>query len=100
MQDNIQFGGGGKIVCRRGEIYYVENGKNYNYVGQEQKISRPAIIVSNDKCNRFSNYVEVVYLTTQEKTDLPTHVDIYSIRQLCANDLNIRIEICAVFLIV
>lgn len=65
-------------MCRRGEIYYIDNGKNYNYVGQEQKISRPAIIVSNDKCNTFSNYVEVVYLTTQEKTDLPTHVDIYS----------------------
>lgn len=65
-------------MCRRGEIYYIENSKNYNNVGPEQHSARPAVIVSNDKCNIFSNVVEIVYLTTQEKNDLPTHVDIYS----------------------
>ena len=33
-----------------------------------------AIIVSNDKGNQSSSTVEVVYLTTQPKHDLPTHV--------------------------
>lgn len=64
-------------MCRRGEIYYIENGKNFD-VGDEKCSARPAIIVSNNKCNMFSKFVNIVYLTTQEKTDLPTHVDIYS----------------------
>ena len=39
---------------------------------------RPAVIVSNDKNNANSNTVEVVYMTTKPKTDLPTHVYIES----------------------
>lgn len=51
----------------RGDIYYVtrENDKN-----------RPAVIVSNDFQNRYSGSVLVVYLTSQEKKPLPTHVSI------------------------
>ena len=61
---------------KRGEIYYIE--KAYQTVGSEQQSGRPAIIVSNDMCNAHSDVVEVVYLTTQPKTDLPTHIDIRS----------------------
>ena len=64
---------------RRGEIYYIE--KSYTQNGSEQADGRPAIIVSNDKCNKASSVVEVVYLTTQPKTDLPTHVEIRSARK-------------------
>lgn len=39
---------------------------------------RPAVIVSNDKNNAKSNTVEVVYMTTKPKTNLPTHVYIES----------------------
>lgn len=35
-------------------------------------------MVSNNKNNENSNVVEVVYMTTQPKTDLPTHVTIRS----------------------
>lgn len=63
-------------MVRRGEIFYIENSKNY--VGCEQKSARPAVIVSNDKCNTHSSVFEVVFLTTQEKKELPTHVDIFS----------------------
>lgn len=34
--------------------------------------------MSNDKNNENSNVVEVVYMTTQPKTDLPTHVTVRS----------------------
>jgi mRNA interferase MazF len=61
-------------IMKRGEIYYIES--RFNEVGSEQRAGRPAIIVSNDKCNASSPTVEVVYLTTQTKNDLPTHVDI------------------------
>lgn len=60
---------------KRGDIWYVESG----YVtGSEQRPGRPAIVVSNDKNNQFSSTVEMVYLTTQPKHDLPTHVTIRS----------------------
>jgi len=55
----------------RGDIYYVSENKSY---GSEQAGNRPAIIVSNEKCNKFSTVVEVVYLTGQMKKNMPTHV--------------------------
>lgn len=61
---------------RRGDIYYIEGGYS---TGSEQRAGRPAIIVSNDMNNEFSSTVEVVYLTTQPKKDLPTHVSIRSL---------------------
>lgn len=62
-------------MYKRGEIYYIER---YPSTGSEQTAGRPAIIVSNDKNNMFSSVVEVVFLTTQTKNDLPTHVEIRS----------------------
>lgn len=60
---------------RRGDIYYIDK---YPTIGSEQQAGRPAIIVSNEKNNQHSATVEVVYLTTQPKADLPTHVTISS----------------------
>lgn len=61
---------------KRGQIYYIRS--NYREEGSEQRGGRPAVIVSNDKNNANSNTVEVVYMTTKPKTDLPTHVYIES----------------------
>ena len=58
---------------RRGEIYYVHKGI---VTGSEQEGGRPAVIVSNDANNRGSSVVEVVYLTTRPKVELPTHVSV------------------------
>ena len=58
----------------RGDIFYIRKGGTTE--GNEQDAGRPAIIVSNDIGNQHANIVEVVYLTTQEKKPLPTHVDI------------------------
>ncbi len=63
----------------KGQIYYVQ--KAGFTVGSEQKSGRPAIIVSNNTGNYYSNVVEVVYLTTQCKADMPTHVPILSARK-------------------
>lgn len=60
-------------MCKRGEIYYIES---YYTTGSEQRAGRPAVIVSNDRNNEHSATVEVVYLTTQPKHDLPTHVTV------------------------
>lgn len=59
----------------RGEIYYIHREPSYD---NEQHSGRPAIIVSNDINNEFCNNVEVVYLTTKKKPQLPTHTTIYS----------------------
>lgn len=58
----------------RGEIWFVEYRGGIK--GSEQDSGRPAIIVSNDKGNEFSNTVEIVYLTSADKKPLPTHVDV------------------------
>lgn len=57
---------------KRGQIYYVKS--HYQEEGSEQRAGRPAVIVSNNACNENSEVVEVVYLTTRPKNDLPTHV--------------------------
>lgn len=61
---------------KRGEIYYVEPSKQYQETGSEQRSNRPAIIVSNDMNNENAQTVEIVYLTTRPKKELPTHVQI------------------------
>lgn len=61
---------------KRGQIYYIRT--TYNEEGSEQRGDRPAVIVSNDANNQHSETVEAVYMTTQPKHDLPTHVYIRS----------------------
>lgn len=62
----------------RGDIYYVFRDETRGSVGAEIVSGRPAIVVSNEHLNSTSSVVEVVYLTTQEKPDMPTHVTINS----------------------
>ena len=63
------------MEIKRGDIFYIVKGST-GTTGCEQYPDRPAIIVSNDKCNEHSPCVEIVYMTTQEKKPLPTHVDV------------------------
>lgn len=65
---------------RRGEIFYIARGGATN--GSEQFADRPAVVVSNDENNKHSGAIEVVYMTTQPKTDLPTHVTVRSTGRL------------------
>lgn len=65
---------------RRGEIYFFDKGPK---VGVEQQGGRPGIIVSNNLCNKYSEFVEVVYTTCQPKTELPTHIAINSTPKPC-----------------
>ena len=60
----------------RGDIYYVN--PSYSEVGHEMWSGRPAVIVSSDEQNRRLGVVEVVYLTTRPKENIPTHVIIYA----------------------
>lgn len=60
---------------RRGDIHYIQR---HDTVGTEIMKARPGVIVSHDGLNATSDVVEVVYLTTQAKKDMPTHVPIQS----------------------
>ena len=62
-----------EMEVKRGDIVYIENHKKIMDFSAVQDANRPAIIVSNDSGNKFSNVVEVVYLTSQDKKPLPTH---------------------------
>lgn len=63
---------------RRGDIFYITPSEAFAPVGNEMWSGRPGIIVSNNSCNDKSGVVEVVYLTTQFKKEIPTHVIIGS----------------------
>lgn len=62
---------------RRGENYYINNASK-EHIGSEMKKDRPAVIVSCDANNKHSDVLEVVFLTSAPKKDLPTHVTIRS----------------------
>ena len=60
-------------VGMRGDmIYVINNGLN----ADDWKQGRPAIVVSSDVFNKNSTYIEVVYLTSQPKRLMPTHVSV------------------------
>ena len=61
------------MMVYRGDIVYIKKFKTY---GSEQDSGRPAVVVSNDKNNQFSDAIEIVYLKSQEKKDLPTHCQV------------------------
>jgi mRNA interferase MazF len=60
---------------KRGDVVYVKKGKELP-VGNEQYPDRPAVIVSNDIGNEHAPIVEIVWLTSQEKRPMPTHVEV------------------------
>lgn len=60
---------------KRGDIFYISRTP---VIGHEQFSGRPAIVVSCNADNKHCETVEIVYLTTQPKADLPTHVMIRS----------------------
>lgn len=66
---------------KRGQIYYISKSPYRPTCGSVQEPNRPAIIVSNDDNNTYSYTVEIVYLTTAPKKDLPTHCTIRSSNQ-------------------
>lgn len=57
----------------RGQIYWLHDVKEYD--GSVQGGSRPVIIVSNNRANKFSNNLTIVPCTSiKNKKNLPTHV--------------------------
>jgi|GEM_PF-177936 len=73
-----------KSNIKRGDIYYI-NSANTQPCGSEQGSNRPAVVVSNDKCNAFSPVLEVVYLTSKfKRRHLPTHVRIMALYESTA----------------
>lgn len=85
----------GEQQYKRGEIFYVNNGSR-EQVGSETKKDRPAIIVSCDANNKHSSVLEMVFLTTKPKAELPTHVTIRSTGRmstaLCEQPTPVAIE--------
>ncbi len=64
------------MEIRRGDIFYIKPECKSVPYGDTVPTSRPAIIVSNNKNNKYSDYIEIVFLTTRYKKPLPTHVTI------------------------
>lgn len=61
-------------MLKRGDIVLIRNDER-KCTGSEFTKDRPAVVVSNDSCNKFSPVIEVVFTTTSpRKKLLPTHV--------------------------
>lgn len=58
---------------KRGDIFYADLSP---VVGSEQGGIRPVLIVQNDIGNKYSPTTIIVTLTSKQKADLPTHVNI------------------------
>lgn len=63
------------ISIKRGDIYYADLSP---VVGSEQGGVRPVLIIQNDVGNRFSPTVIVAAITSQSKTNMPTHIKLNS----------------------
>ncbi|MBR2070409.1 MAG: type II toxin-antitoxin system PemK/MazF family toxin [Clostridia bacterium] len=63
---------------KRGEIYYADLGES---VGCEQRGKRPVLVVQNDIGNAFSPTIIVVPITSRQKTKIPTHARINTLRE-------------------
>ncbi len=61
------------LDLRRGDIVIVDFGKQ---IGSEQSGKRPALIIQNDKGNKFSPTVIICGITSQNKKKIPTHVEV------------------------
>ena len=83
----------GTFDIRRGDIFYVNR---FPTVGGGIHTGRPAIVVSNNEINENNGTIEVVYLTTRIKPELPTHVRISSSAResiaLCEQVDNVALE--------
>lgn len=62
------------MSVKRGEIYYADLSP---VIGSEQGGIRPVLIIQNDIGNKYSPTVIAAAITSkQEKTKLPTHIEI------------------------
>ena len=78
---------------KRGDIFYVEKSGSRAASGSNQPEGRPALIVSNDRFNKTSDILGVVYLTYNPRNDLPTHV---TIRQTTSESVAICEQVTSV----
>lgn len=79
---------------RRGDVYYINNNRGQR--GNEIRKDRPAVVVSADFLNKRSGDVVVVFLTSQPKKDMSTHVTIRTTGRvseaLCEQPTTISVE--------
>lgn len=79
---------------RRGDVYYINNNRGQR--GNEIRKDRPAVVVSADFLNKHSGDVVVVFLTSQPKKNMSTHVTIRTTGRvseaLCEQPTTVSVE--------
>ena len=60
-------------IYKRGDLVYVNLSP---VVGSEQDGIRPAVIIQNDKGNKYSPTIIILPITSKNKNFLPTHIKI------------------------
>ncbi len=59
-----------ELEIMRGDIIWATN---TNAKGRTQNNTRPYVVISNNKANKFSSVITAIPLTTKKKKALPTH---------------------------
>ena len=77
------------MEIKRGDIFYADLSP---VVGSEQDGIRPVIIIQNNLGNKYSPTVIVLPITTQIKSNLPTHIPIKKGKSGLLKDSVILIE--------
>lgn len=78
------------VEIKRGEVFYADLSP---VVGSEQGGVRPVLIVQNDVGNRYSPTVIAAAITSkQDKSNLPTHIDLKASRCGLAKDSVVLLE--------
>ncbi len=64
------------MEINRGDIFYVDLGETKEKTNIQTGI-RPGLIISNEKCNKYSPILLVAPLTSKiKRTDLPIHIEL------------------------
>lgn len=76
---------GNRMKVKRGDILYVDLGSKYQ--GSVQGGTRPVIVISNNRANKYSTVITVVPLSSHisKKRNLPTHVFVSAYRSTGLN---------------
>ncbi len=73
-----------KIIIKRGNVFYAALDP---IIGSEQGGIRPVLVVQNNVGNKYSPTVVVLPISSAKKTNMPTHIRIFSTKILLKNSV-------------
>ena len=77
------------MKIKRGDIFYADLSP---VIGSEQAGVRPVLVIQNDIGNKYSPTVIVLAITTKNKSNIPTHINVKASECGLEKDSTILVE--------